>query len=236
MRLREGSYVAIGLPQLFMMLAVVRYSIAWIRFQRAVNMKMLKIFLMGMALAMSGLASAATVAYSMKVAVTFPKGTAGEKLATAQPSNTKMTPCTASKVDAVTLTLTYTVADPADKDTYIIAYNPETSNYYVVTRSIANNDPTRGFTIVNRASAGALLATDIYRSKAQNTGGTITETLFGATLLLDYLNTGTWQIIGILADSANVDFKDTSTWTAWDVATLVVGSPWMGTVVAACTP
>lgn len=182
-----------------------------------------------------GISSAATTTYAMKVVATMPKGTNGDALAATYPTNTKFTPCNnAAKLDAVTFTVTYNAGTTADKDVYFILYNPESANKYY---SILKPKLTTATQVNARATLVALTAaklTDIYLPKASNPGGALTETILGSFIPVDGVDTGTWQLIGIVADSTTVDFDDITTWSAWDVATVVFNKPWMGATVASC--
>ncbi len=179
----------------------------------------------------------ATATYSMKVAISMPAGTAGAKPTVLQPSNTKFSPCVTGKVDAATFTLTYNAGSPADKDVYLLIFEPAadgvTTPKFCAMKKGTLTTPV-GF--IPRLTASAIVAaTDIYLEMADNPGGTITETFLGGSILLDGVRTGTWQIIGIVADSTTVNFNDPTTWTAWDSATIMVGMPWTGTgAFAAC--
>lgn len=201
----------------------------------------LKFALLGLTLALTtgyftpGESLAATSTYAMKIVPTMPKGSSGEKPASTYPTNTKISLCNdAAKLDAVTFTLTYNAGTTADKDVYIILYNPEVaSKYYSILKPKLTTT-----TLVNvRASLAALTAakaTDIYLPMASNPGGAQTETLLGNFIPLDGIPTGTWQLIGIVADSTTVDFDDITTWSAWDVATIILNKPWTGATVATC--
>jgi hypothetical protein len=182
----------------------------------------------------------AVAAYSYKISVvaSFPTGTAGKTLAATQPVNTRLTPCSTGKIDAITFTLTYDAGKVlADlKDVYLILYNPDNASpYYTIKRSLFGAGPV----LTARATPAALTAaaaTDIYVKVADNPGsGSITETVLGGYINLDSVTTGTWQMIGIIADNASVNFDDPTTWTAWDVATVIFGKPWKGASGTACT-
>ncbi len=183
--------------------------------------------------------SAVTTSYSMKVAVTMPKGSAGEMLGTTFPSNTKMTPCSdTSKVDSVTVTLTYNAGKPADKDIYVFFFNPNADGisspkFYMIKKRTASIE------ITPRNNAGDIdKLNDIYLTRDKNTGDAITETILGGSVILDFsgsgIPSGTWQGMGIVADSAKIDFDDPATWTAWDVGTLIVRKPWPGSKNTVC--
>lgn len=201
----------------------------------------LKFAVLGLTLALSagcfapGESLAATSTYSMKVVASMPTGSNGASLASTYPTNTKFTPCNnAVKLDAVTFTVTYNAGTTADKDVYFILYNSESASKYY---SILKPKMTTSTLVNARATLAALTAakaTDIFLAKANNPGGAQTETLLGNFIPVDAVGTGTWQLIGIVADSTTVDFDDITTWSAWDVATVVFNKPWTGTVVATC--
>lgn len=176
--------------------------------------------------------------YSMKIVVSMPAGSEGGSLATTQPSNTKLSPCVdATKVDAVTFTLTYNAGSPADKDVYLFLFNPNASgtgtNYRFY--AIKKGTLTSPVAVTNRLDVPNLVAaSDIYLPKASNPGGVITETLLGGSIILDGAPSGTWQMVGIVADNTTVNFDDPSTWAAWDVGTLVIRKPWPGATNATC--
>ncbi len=194
-------------------------------------------------LATAGAGSAlAAYSYKMTAAITMPNGSAGATLATTQPSNTKFTPCVANKLDAVTFTITYDAGKVAGtdlKDVYVILRSPSSVFYpdgilYTLTRNALGG----GISFNGRADAAALTAaksTDIYLKVANNPGiGSITDTILASFIAVDGVATGTWQLIGIIADSATVNFDDPSTWAAWDVATVVFSQPWTGATVRSC--
>lgn len=203
------------------------------------KMNKLRFAVLGLALGavgfFPGVSLAATTTYSMKVVPSMPKSSAGEKPAATLPTNTKISPCNdAAKLDGVTFTATYNAGTPADKDVYFILYNPDSaSKYYSILKPKMTTT-----TLVNvRADLAALTAaklTDIYLAKASNPGVTQTETILGSFIPVDGVDTGTWQLIGIIADSAAIDFDDITTWTAWDVATVIFNKPWKGATVATC--
>jgi len=176
---------------------------------------------------------------SIKVAVSFPTGSAGASVSKLLPASTKISPCTdALKFDAATFTVTYNAADPASTtaaplpplNTYVFFYNPDggANKFYSVSKGILGGNVT----VTAYASAALLTAGAVanpYLSGANNFGVSGTESLFGSYILIDGAITGTWQLIGILADPAVVDFENPATWTAWDVATVMFGMPWKGT-------
>lgn len=177
----------------------------------------------------------ATAKYSMKVAVTMPTGTSGAATVTSgtKPTNTKYVPCdNATVTDGVTITLTYNATGTAgtvDADVYVLFYDPHTTNFYMIKRTTFT--APIGITVTTNlgvAAATAAKSTDIYLAAANNPGGTITETLLGNTIYIMGAPAGTWQVVGIVAPSATVDFNDPATWKAWDVGTFVIRKPWLG--------
>lgn len=189
--------------------------------------------------AQSSSGPSATYKYSMKIVPTFPKGSAGEKLATTQPSNTKFTPCDPSKIDAVTFTMTYDAGDPTKvgtmHDVYVLIFTPnsggsvDVKQYQVGVRQPLNEGWLAFQSIDSINDLTTNKTTMIYLPRALNPSGKVTENLVMANLGLDGVPKGTWQIVGIIADSTSptLDFGDPTTWDAWDVATVVVGQPWL---------
>lgn len=187
----------------------------------------------------AGVSSAATT-YAMKITVSLPKGSAGATLATTQPASTKFSPCNnAGLIDAVTFTLAYNAGSvTADlKDVYIILYTPNGTNTTLPTFQVATRyaSSTSGVSFVKRWSLSEINpATDIYLPRDKNVGGAVTETLVASSLALDGVPVGTWQLVGIIADRDTVDLDDPSTWDAWDVGTIVLRKPWLGSTNSTC--
>jgi hypothetical protein len=200
--------------------------------------------------------AATTAGASIKVAIIFPPGSAGLGVAKTLPSSTKISPCVErTKVDNATFSVTYDATN-AKSDTatpfnvYVFFYNSDGVNvaadkFY----SISNAGMGGGISAMPYANAAAIqsgvVATTLvpYLDGIDNINtGSVTETLFGAAVRLDSLvvgaslNTGTWQLIGILADPATVDFTKPSTWAAWDVAVAMFGMPWQGINGSVATP
>ncbi len=189
-------------------------------------------------LLLPSLTKAATTAYSMKVVVAMPKGSEGGTLAATMPSNTKISPCGATgKVNSVSVTVTYNatgIFGAADKDIFIILFNPN----YPEKKFIAFGKQTfPDILLVTTpypdaesltAAANAGTSECIYLSRSSNSVGSITETILNVMLTGAVGVAGTWQIIGIVADYAKVDFDDPTTWAAWDVGTFMVKKPWLG--------
>ncbi|TRW89720.1 hypothetical protein [Candidatus Methylobacter oryzae] len=215
-----------------------------------------KSWLLALSLVTFSLMTNVATAAAIKVSVSFPKGSAGEKIAKTLPTSTKISPCNdITKTDAVTFTAVYDATNPASTtaaplsplDLHLFFYNPDAVNgankFYSISKGLIGATTT-GVSVTAYADAAAI--------QAAMTGGTLipylagannfntasfTEVVFGSSIRLDVagggvgtgLNTGTWQLIGILADSATVDFTDPATWTAWDVVTVMFGMPWKGT-------
>lgn len=202
-------------------------------------------------LALSLIGAGAQAATSIKVAFTFPKNSAGEKIATSLPTSTKISPCNdTTKIDAATFTVTYDATNPkstkttplAPLDVYLFFYNPDTVDgtnkfYSVYQGKVVSIAPYADADAVKHSTVTPYLAgVDNYNT------GSVTETLFGTAIRLDGLtsqsssglNTGTWQLIGILADSS-FDFANPSTWVAWDVVTVMFGMPWSGNTLSTVT-
>ena len=216
--------------------------VRWAGLPGVVQAGMVRLLFCG-TLAMMGLVSEASAyAYKITTVISMPKGSIGATLASTQPTNTKLTPCTASKIDAVTFTVTYDagklVADL--KDVYFFLYHGDTKTFYSIKRSALGGAGTVITSYATAALLTAAAATDIYVKAADNLGqGSYTETLLGSSVLVDGVATGTWQLIGIIAANATVNFNDPTTWLAWDVATVMFSQPWVGTVplaTATCTP
>jgi hypothetical protein len=233
---------------------------------RNLGSKMALSALCGALLFASGQASAA-YAYKITVTATIPKGYAGEKPSSIQPSSTKFTPCTVAKLDGVVFTVTYdagklttdakgNVVDER-KDVYLILYNPDviyspllgTAPFYTIKKfPLGNNQVLRGFATVQDmeldapptgSTANVNAKDDTYVDKASNPGiGAISEPVFGGAIILDGVTSGTWQIIGIIADRSTIDFNNphSDSWVAWDVATIVLGKPWAANEIKAGTP
>jgi len=178
--------------------------------------------------------------YSMKVVVSMPTGSAGSVVDTSKPANTKLTPCTAGKIDAITVTLTYNAGTAGSTtspvlDLYMILFYlgaDGTATGVSKIYAVSKGDLLTPYTVTSRDTT-TLVSTDIYLAAANNPGGSITETFLGGSILLDGAATGTWQLIGIVADNTTVDFNDPTTWKAWDVGTFMIGLPWLGTLANA---
>ncbi len=178
-------------------------------------------------------------AYTMKIVPTYPKGSAGEKPPATLPTNTEISPCSSTTlVDSVIFTLTYDASNAStkkpDRDVYVIIHNAGGDPRFY---SVQKKGPSVAPTMTPRTDVTALTAaraTDIYLRIADNPGTAVTETLFGGFISLDGLPNGTWQLVGIVADSTEVDFDDPATWNAWDVATVMLAKPWGGKTASVC--
>lgn len=184
------------------------------------------------------MAEAATT-YAMKVTASLPTGSAGGKLLSTQPVSTKLSPCNNSAlVDAISFLLEYNAGSGTDLlDVYVFFFNPNadgvnTSKYYFASKaSIASG----GLALVARNKLSDLNpATDIYHAKENNTGASIKESLLSAYITVDGVPSGTWQLVGIVGDRSTIDFDNPSTWSAWDVATVVLRKPWPGSSNTVC--
>ncbi|MFA7242632.1 MAG: hypothetical protein WC091_21210 [Sulfuricellaceae bacterium] len=182
--------------------------------------------------------TSAVAAYTVKVAVAFPKGSAGEKPLAKYPTSTKISPCDNAALptfNAATFTVTYDATNSkkvVDRDVYIILFNPEGMSlpkFFLLKK----NNLGSNFTFTTHNDAWEISKTDdIYLPRPENlsTVGAQTETLLGGSISVQAVNSGIWQLIGIIADSTNpkLDFDDPRTWDAWDVATLMLRKPWNG--------
>lgn len=214
---------------------------------KGVVMTGFKSLLLASSLLALSVATDVEAAASIKVAVSFPTGSSGATIVKSLPTSTKISPCTAAKIDAATFTVTYDAtraaagAVPASVyDVYIIFYNPEGANkFYSVSKdTLSNGVKISAFTDAVALAAGPVAPYVIGTSNFAT--GSVTDTLFGSSILVESLTTGTWQIIGILGDSSVTAtlpfaFNDPATWIVWDAATVLLGSPW-SIVNGASTP
>lgn len=175
---------------------------------------------------------ATTTTYSMKVAVSMPTGTTGASLATTQPTNTKLSSCANTAVDAVTITLTYNAgATNTLKEVYVFFfntnYNPNfgaANRFYAIKKgSLATPVTFAAYNVLTSANSAT---NDIYLKASNNPGGSITDILLGSSLGLEGAPVGTWQVVGIVAANSTIDFDNPSTWSAWDVGTFIIKKPW----------
>jgi len=183
-------------------------------------------------------------AYTMKVTVSFAAGTAGAKPLAKYPTTTKISPCDNSSTpthNAATFTVTYDATNSTkvvDRDVYFLLFNPEGVQ---LPKFFVFKKPNLGstFNLVPRYDVSELSRTGdnfLLRSENLSTGGARTEVLIGDSISLQMVNSGIWQLIGIVADgsSAKMDFDDPRTWEAWDIATLVLRKPWNGNSNKVC--
>lgn len=183
------------------------------------------------------MAATTTSSYSMKVVVSMPTGSDGATLSTTMPSNTKISPCSTTagaKVNQVSFTVTYNAGTVPDKDIYLILFNPEHDMFLTIEKQPFPNPNITMSSYDSIEKLNDAKADCIYISKSQNTGGSVTENLFNIILTGADGIAGTWQLIGIVADSSSVDFDDPSTWAAWDTATFMIRKPWIGTNNTSC--
>jgi len=177
---------------------------------------------------------------SIKVAVSVPSGSSGATMAKTLPTATKFSPCSdTTKFDALTFTVDYKVVS-SGYDVYIVFYNPDATDKFV---SVSKDSVTKGVAIKAHATPAALSTALPYQVGADMITLAAKEVIFGGPMRVDAttptipgLTTGTWQLIGVVADPATFDFKDPATWSAWDVATVVLGMPWKGStpLLATC--
>lgn len=177
----------------------------------------------------------ADYAYKVTMTLISPKGSAGEKLATTQPTSTKMAPCSDAKPDQVTITVTYDAGKTAleKRDLYLILHSPS-GGLFSMKKYPLGSSLTGPFTPSTLVGSDAA---NIYLPAADNLGqGAQTDTVMGGYINLESIATGTWQLVGIIANSSTVDFDDPSTWAAWDATTLMLGKPWAGSSKSECGP
>jgi hypothetical protein len=197
---------------------------------------------------------------SIKVAISFPTGSAGLSNPKTLPSSTKISPCiNSTQNDAAIFTVTYNAtnlkstptAPLSPLDLYVFFYNPEfisgTDSFYSISKAGMGTGikvtPYADATAIQAAYTASPSTLDPYLAGAVNFNTTVaTEILFGSAIRIDptvvgsLLNTGTWQLIGILADPTTFHFQNPSTWVAWDVAVLMFGMPWQGIDGSTATP
>ncbi len=171
--------------------------------------------------------------YRMQVRITMPAGSAGASLRpNQQPSASPFTPCDAQKIDSVSIRLDYSAGDPTRsttmRDVYVILYTPNAQvgqQYHVGVRGPA---AMQTFQVLSSPAELNQHKRDyIYLRKELNPSGIVSENLVASLLPVDGVPMGTWQVIGIVADRNYVDFTNPDTWDAWDVATVVLGRPWL---------
>ncbi|MCL4757959.1 MAG: hypothetical protein KJZ96_06395 [Rhodocyclaceae bacterium] len=178
----------------------------------------------------------APYAYNVTVTVTAPSGSAGTGLPKTQPTNTRFSPCSlASALDQLTLTVKYDAGKTSEnkRDVYVFFHKPDAVGTAKDPKffSVTKRSTAVPYLITARTDQAALTTNrtiDRYVTAANNLGGAITEVVLGGNTVLEGLPTGTWQAIAIIADSTEVDFDDPGTWLAWDVASFVLGKPWLG--------
>lgn len=186
-------------------------------------------------------ASAGWAAYTMKVAITAPKGSSGDKPAAKYPTATRTLPCDGPGFDAITMTATYDASNAAkqvDRDVYLMLFNPEAigAPRFMVLKKQNIGSPLvvhwrNDFSEINPRE-------DVYLPRGENlsTTGAVTEVLVSSVVSAQGATSGIWQLIGIVADSssATLNFDDPATWDAWDVATVVLRKPWRGQIATIC--
>ncbi len=180
-------------------------------------------------------AQAADYVYKVTTTLTAPKGSAGEKLATNQPTGTKTSPCSDAKQDQVTIAVTYDAGKTTTekRDLFLILHSP-TGGLFPIKKYTLGASPTISGPFTTTTLVGSVAA-NIYLPAADNLGqGAQTDTLFGGYINLESIATGTWQLVAIIANATTVDFDDPTTWAAWDVMTLLIGKPWTGSSKTTC--
>lgn len=187
---------------------------------------------------LSPAAWAADYVYKISMTITAPKGSAGETLSSSQPISTKLSPCTDTKLDQITIGVTYDAGKTTleKRDVYIILHAPTGGLYPIKKYALGTSSPTISGPFAPDKLIGGVLS-NIYLQAANNLGqGAQTETIFGGYINLETIATGTWQVVAIIADATKVDFEDPATWSAWDAVTLMIGKPWAGNSKMTCGP
>jgi len=177
---------------------------------------------------------AAHGAYAMKVTITAPKGSTGEKPAAKYPVATKTIPCDGPGFDAITMTATYDATNASkvvDRDVYLMLYSPEgiggdSAKYLVMSKQNIGSS----FLLLKRPGLADLSSSEVFIPRSENlsTAGAFTETLLGSAISVQGAEAGVWQLVGIVADKARISFDNPATWDAWDVATVILRKPWKG--------
>lgn len=181
-----------------------------------------------------GLAGSAYGAYSMKVTITAPKGSTGEKPAAKYPVATRTIPCDGPGFDAIAMTATYDATNASkvvDRDVYLMLYNPEgiggdSAKYLVMSKQNIGSS----FLLLKRPGLSDLSPAEVFIPRSENlsTAGAFTETLLGSAISVQGAEAGVWQLVGIVADKTKISFDNPATWDAWDVATVILRKPWKG--------
>ena len=149
---------------------------------------------------------AADYAYKVTMTLVAPKGSAAEKLAPNKPTTTKMTPCVDTLPDQVNITITYDAGKTAleRRDLYIILNAPSGTLYPIKKYALGSSPVIRG--PFKPSTLVGSVEDNIYVRAADNLGqGSQTETLFGGYVSVESVETGTWQVVSILASSTTVD-------------------------------
>lgn len=179
-------------------------------------------------------------AYTVKVEVSMPKGSAGEKLTANLPVSSKLSPCSdTTKLDAISIKLTYDVTNAkkvVDRDLYVFLYNAENDPKYLMllspSISLSNGGMFRAYGSIADMDRPLVRDVDVYLPREKNFLGTSTIDLFPGGVRVDGVLAGTWQFIAVIGDRASATFSldDPDTWDAWDVGTVMFGRPWVGKV------
>ena len=154
-------------------------------------------FMLASLVAVTAIPAQSYAAYSMKITVSFPKGTAGATLSTKYPTSTKISPCEGSTTppstnptyNAATFTVTYDATNASkvvDRDVYFLLFNPEGVQ---LPKFFVFKKPNLGstFSLVPRYDVLELSKTaDNYLLRSENlsTGGAITEQLIASSISL----------------------------------------------------
>lgn len=186
-------------------------------------------------------AQTTTYKYSVSVTVSEPKGSAAEqtKAGPTKPSSTKFSPCSSlAGLDQLTFTLKYdagkySTTSDSRRSIYILFNKPDlaTGGYAALVKNPLKS--TSPFFVVTDTAA-ATNKGDTYIAAADNLSVAQSEVLLGGNLRLENLPSGVWSVTAIVADSTAVNFDDPATWDAWDVATFVLGKPWVGAANTSC--
>jgi hypothetical protein len=185
--------------------------------------------------------TASTYKYSVSITVSEPAGSAAALTAAGpkKPTSTKSSPCSSpTALDQLNFTLKYdagkyTASADTRRSIYVIFNKPDlaTGGYVsLVKKPLLSPAPF----FVASDTAAATVKTNTYIAAADNLSVAQSEVLLGGNLRLEGLPTGLWSVTAIMADSTAVNFDDPATWDAWDVATFVLGKPWVGVTNTSC--
>ncbi|MDK2123965.1 hypothetical protein [Parachitinimonas caeni] len=179
-------------------------------------------------------------AYTVKVTMSMPKGTTGEKPAANFPTNTKIIPCDGPGFDAISFSVTYDASNAnktVDRDLFIFLHTPDGSG---IPRFLVAKKQNLGsnFIFLPREDVKSLQPKgDYFIPRTENlTGGGPVTTVLMDTVSVQAASSGIWQLIAIVGDgnSPKFSFDNPSTWDAWDVATVMLRKPWVGFSTQTC--